>query len=406
MKISIKFWLVIIVFLQNSLFCQAQSLYPFTLEGIVEGKDSGYVYLNYIPNGDMGILDSSKLNNGHFLFKGNVSEPTKAWFSTFGFSGNVDERNLTEFYIEPVNMKLSAVINHFRTLQLTGSVSDSDRVRLAKIEMPIETNIQSTNDSFAKYNVQYKNQKDNELDLYKLSALLQKRDSFSWLMDHHVRIKASMDSEFIVQNPNSYVAADMLAHSSYTWIAFPSLDILYDRFSKYIQQSFPGKMIKHEIDKEKQIYVGSHAKKFISIDSKGDTIRLTDYKGKKYVLLDFGASWCAPCRRIIPDLKKEYAKYDTAFEIISIANQDQEDDWHKAIRDDKLEWPQIIENKKIMPIEPTGITISEMYYIDKTPSLILIDRESQIIGKYGGFYYSKSDYLLDLVQKLSEIFRK
>ena len=196
----------------------------------------------------------------------------------------------------------------------------------------------------------------------------------------------------------------MLAHSGVSWIAFPSLDSLYSKFPEYIKQSFPGKSIKLDIDRDKALAVGNDAKLFIAIDSKGDTIKLSNYRTRKYVLLDFGASWCSPCRSIIPLLKKHYATYSSQLEIVSIANQNEENDWRKAI-EDSTKWPQIIENNNLKPIEPSTSSISDMYYISTIPSLILLDKDLKIVGKYGGFYYSNTAYMRDLELKLAEVIR-
>jgi thiol-disulfide isomerase/thioredoxin len=388
---------------------QTLTLHPFTLEGNIKGKDSGYVYLNYIPDGNMGITDSCEVKKGYFVFKGNIAEPTKAFFSTFNnLNPNdiYDETDIEEFYIEPTKMKLSAKINQFRTLQLTGSVSQDEKVKLEKLKVPIDKIIQPIEDSMNRYGKQYRDLKKNKSDSATLKIALQKWNMYTDSAILIYKRKYILDSTFIIENPNSYVAADMLSRASVEWIAFPSLESLYVKLPERIKQSFPGQKIKYEIDKGKYISVGSLANNFIATDSKGDTIRLADYKGKKYVLLDFGASWCSPCRHLIPELKKEYDKYDTALEIISIANQDQEEDWRKAIADDKMEWPQIIENKKMMPIEPSGKTITDMYYVDGIPALILIDKNLKIIGKYGGFYGSKYSYFLDLKKELNKIIVK
>jgi thiol-disulfide isomerase/thioredoxin len=404
-KVKFTFIFIAVLLIQILTLAQNQSQHILRLTGTIKDMDSGYVYLNYIPNSEMGIMDSSKLTAGHFVLNGTVTEPTKAWFSTFGFSGITDEKNLTQFYIEPGDLKLFATKNHLKTLKLIGSASDSDRVRLEKFEEPINNEISSADDSYQHYDDEYRIEKNNKSTIDRLSFLKQMKDSIRVLLDKLYKNKAHIDSVFIIENPNSYVAADMLAHSGISWIAFPSLDSLYSKFPDYIKQSFPGKSIKLDIDREKAISVGSDAKLFIAIDNKGDTIKLSNYRTRKYVLLDFGASWCRPCRSIIPLLKKYYATYSSKFEIVSIANQDEENDWRKAIVEDNPAWPQIIENKILKPIEPANSSISDMYYISTIPSLILIDKQLKIIGKYGGFYYSNIAYMHDLELKLAEIFR-
>jgi thiol-disulfide isomerase/thioredoxin len=384
---------------------QSQGQHIFRLTGTIEDMDSGYVYLNYLPNGGMGIMDSTRVNAGRFVFNGTVTEPTEAWFSTFGFSGIPDEKNLTQFYIEPGDIKLFATKNHFKTLKLIGSAADSDRVRLEKLEEHVYEEIGAADASYRHYDEEYRIEKNNKSTTGRLSFLKLMKDSTSDLLDKLYKKKATIDSVFIIENPDSYVAADMLAHSRVSWIAFPSLDTLYSRFPDYIKQSFPGKSIKLDIDREKADAVGNDAMLFMAVDNKGDTIKLSNYKTRKYVLLDFGASWCRPCREIIPLLKKYYTTYSSRLEIVSIANQNEENDWRKAIMEDSTEWPQIIENSNLKPIEPTNSSISDMYYISGIPSLILIDKQLKIIGKYGGFYYSNARYMRDLEQKLAEIFR-
>src|SRR6185436_13980748 len=121
MKFTLTF--IAILSIQILAFAQNQGQHPFKLTGTIKDMDSGYVYLNYVPNGEMGIMDSCKLTAGHFVFNGTLTEPTKAQFHTFPFGGKFDERNFTEFYIEPGDLKLVATKNHLKTLKLIGSAS-------------------------------------------------------------------------------------------------------------------------------------------------------------------------------------------------------------------------------------------------------------------------------------------
>lgn len=118
------------------------------------------------------------------------------------------------------------------------------------------------------------------------------------------------------------------------------------------------------------------------IDGKGDTLRLGAYKGQKLILLDFWASWCGPCRRLTPSIKKLQAKYDGDVAVISIALQDRYEDWKEAVAEDKLPWPQVL------GIEKGGVrfksnAIPLFDNIVSIPFLILIGKDGKIIRKFG-----------------------
>jgi hypothetical protein len=117
------------------------------------------------------------------LFNGTVTEPTKAWFSTFGSDGITDEKNHTQFYIEPGDLKLFATKNHFKTLKLIGSASDSERVRLEKLEEPVNLEISSVSDSIRHYEDEYRIESKNS-GSSRLKLLSQMKDS-TWALEDY-----------------------------------------------------------------------------------------------------------------------------------------------------------------------------------------------------------------------------
>ena len=119
------------------------------------------------------------------------------------------------------------------------------------------------------------------------------------------------------------------------------------------------------------------------IAEKGDTIHLSQYKGKKLILLDFWASWCGPCRRFMPTVKKLQAKYGGEVEFISIALQDSYADWKEALTKEKMSWQQVL------GVERDGNRyknndIGLFQNIAGIPAFILIDKNTKVIRKFGG----------------------
>lgn len=106
----------------------------------------------------------------------------------------------------------------------------------------------------------------------------------------------------------------------------------------------------------------------------GTKASLSDYAGKgKYVLVDFWASWCGPCRGETPNLKELYEKYKgDKFEIVGVVVWDRLEDTQKAIEEDKMTWPQILDAKEI----PT-----KLYGINGIPHIMLIGPDGTIIAR-------------------------
>jgi len=107
----------------------------------------------------------------------------------------------------------------------------------------------------------------------------------------------------------------------------------------------------------------------------GKKISLENFKGK-YVLIDFWASWCGPCRRANPKVVKIYHKHhDNGLEVLSIALEKSESAWKAAIQKDGLDWPNhIMENQR------EGMPISDRYDVKSIPTKFLVDPKGVIIA--------------------------
>ncbi|MDN3596969.1 TlpA family protein disulfide reductase [Zunongwangia endophytica] len=153
-------------------------------------------------------------------------------------------------------------------------------------------------------------------------------------------------------------------------------------------------MIKKQIDDKSKGIVGATAENFSKVDIDGKPLKLEDFKGQ-YVLLDFWASWCIPCRKGNPHLLKIYDNYnDKGFEIIGVSDDDRNPDaWLKAVKKDRIGvWRHILRGMEVdttsggFKIVNQGIT--EGYNISSLPTKILVDPDGKIVGRYDG---SKAD---------------
>src|SRR5690606_31430035 len=119
-------------------------------------------------------------------------------------------------------------------------------------------------------------------------------------------------------------------------------------------------------------------------------VKLSDHKGK-YLLVDFWASWCGPCRRENPNLVKAWQKYkDKGFDVFGVSLDRKKENWVKAIKDDQLTWTQVSDLKF------WNSEAAKLYGVRAIPSNVLLSPDGTIIAKNltGEALHSKLEQLL------------
>ena len=135
--------------------------------------------------------------------------------------------------------------------------------------------------------------------------------------------------------------------------------------------------IKRVIALVKSLQPGEQAPDFEQNDPDGKPIKFSDiYSKNKVTMIDFWASWCGPCRQFNPDLVKIYKKYHKkGFEILGVSMDTKHDAWVKAIKDDKLTWPNVSD------LNGWDNVVGAAYYVRYIPQNIIVDQTGKIIGR-------------------------
>lgn len=374
----------------------------FILQGKIKGMQSGKLKLGY-ESGGKYHQDSTLVKNGTFIFRGKVSEPSMANIESGKAGQRMDDPNRGSFFMEPGNLSMEITAGDFKNLKLKGSKTQNEMAALGLKKKKYTDQLSVLSAAYDKANMTYINagkakKTEAELEVLKEAATAAK-DKMDPLYEEMERI----EMEFVKTHPDSYYTAYALRWRISS-VPLAEGKELYAKLSDRIKQSSYGKEIAAELKSLEGGSPGSKASAFSAPDINGKMLSLDDFKGQKYVLLDFWASWCVPCRKGNPHLLSLYSKYkDKGLEIIGVSDDDSSKDaWKKAVEKDNIGvWRHVLRGLKMTAKGyDKSEDISEPYAIHTLPTKILIDKNGIIIGRYGGG--GENDEAMD--KKLAEIF--
>ena len=276
-----------------------------------------------------------------------------------------------------------------------------DEIRLAKMMKPVSDKI----DSVIKLNSKKYDLLNKLSDSTTKNKMQQDIDRLSNIADNLQSQLNTIRFNFIKNNPSSFLSLDGLTMMLSNSPGFPLENIdtiksLFNNLNKNIQNSATGRKFKLMLVNHEKSEVGSVAPDFKANDMYNKEILLSDFRNKKYVLLDFWASWCKPCREDMPFLKNIYKTYKgKGLEIIGISKDDDLSSWKKAITQDSIQiWRQISAPLKFQEIATSEVT--NKYFVYGIPVKILINKEGLIIGRWFGGGKDNIDSLKKLLNKI------
>lgn len=349
----------------------------YTLTGEFKELADG-TKMELIPGGthkSEKLVAETVVKNGKFVFTGSVSEPRIFFVKIAG-----EDYSLFKVMVENADIHVTGTVkengsngstaHQFNDLKVIGSKAHEEFLRKTSLRQRME----------ALYKAYHENNKDI---LTQLDSARAKRDTTlqKQLAASDAYKKFANDEKAFFTTVEDSVKGLILANKDSWWGPFLMLDqmnyfrpndkALFDQFSKEAKESYYGKVV--AADLYPVSYVGKKAPSLAFVDSAQKPVSFSALaKGKKYVVIDFWASWCNPCRKAIPALKQFYQEMSSKdVEIISVSIDKKEADWVKANTAEAFPWHSFLDRAGL----------ADAYNVKAIPAMFLLTGEGKVVAE-------------------------
>jgi thiol-disulfide isomerase/thioredoxin len=317
------------------------------LTGQIKGLGNAIIKIGYNTDGTFKT-DSVKASNDMFTLNINSFDPQI-------LSLTVDHNGYS-FFAQPGHINITGIKGSWDSYKISGSPMQDDAI------------------AYSDYIKDIKDQ-ENPLRMNYRKASAEEKAVLDKKLDDFEKQKEIKVKQFIADHPKSYYCIYMIASRTVGATDYNEVKSLYNLLDESAKQTDAGKKLAKKLEVLKKSMVGQQMINFKQNDVNRKPVSFSNFKGK-YVLVDFWASWCGPCRAENPNILKAYNAYkDKGFTVVGISLDNKEANWKKAIQDDKMPWTQLSD------LKGWKNEVSDYYGILSIPCNMLVDPSGKIIAR-------------------------
>jgi len=326
----------------------------YTINGQINSYDTGYVYLQKKIDGDLVKIDSVIASKGKFSFTGKIDFPEYVYLA-FG-----DTKHIKGFFIENSTISVNANIDSLEVAKIVGSKSQDSLQMYEDETLPFKNKMK---DLFDQYDAA--ESENNKVLMKQIDSTYEalEKEQFAFIKNYIGTHNKSVIIPYVLNRDIGYS------------LQVNELDSMVNLLDLALNPSVYMISLRKQIEVLRSVEIGKKAPEFALNDTTGKPVGLSSFKGK-YLLIDFWASWCGPCRKENPNNVKLYSDYKAkGLEILGVSFDEKREKWVEAIKKDGLKWTHVSDLKRWKS------AAGKLYGVRAIPHTVLLDKEGIIIAK-------------------------
>lgn len=357
-----KKFLLVVAVAAGVFSCNKTEEGTFVLEGTVKGVDGKNIILER-QDDSLGVVsvDTAIVENGKFKFTGNVDEPAM-------YSLAIDQdQNKSYLIVESGNIKMDINRDSIFLNKVSGTYNNEQLTEFSKQGIAFNKRMQDFQTRNRDVMVAAQNKNDTV-------AMQKLREEFQVIRDE----MEANNEKYIKEHPKAFISLLLIGNMFRVMEPdMEKIDALYNNLAPEVKKTKTAKLLEKRIAEFNKVGLGKKAPDFTAPNPEGKMVKLSESLGK-LTIIDFWASWCAPCRVANPELVALYNEFHSkGLNIVGVSldRPGQSDKWKEAIAKDKLTWTQV-SNLKFWE-DP----IAAQYGVQAIPQMFIVNEYGIIVAK-------------------------